>query len=73
MFYQKKPLWQKKRDLVSAFELWKQASLLFKNAENIDWCINKQCFVKLFLAKSKQKMIFIVVMHHISVSGMNNI
>ncbi|EGE0631376.1 hypothetical protein DM433_25325 [Escherichia coli] len=46
---------RKNMNLVSAFELWKQASLLCKNAENIEWCINRAMFCEAFPARNLNK------------------
>lgn len=43
---------EKNMNIVSAFELWKQASLLCKNAENINWCINRAMFCEAFLNRN---------------------
>ncbi|WP_283387231.1 ANR family transcriptional regulator, partial [Escherichia coli] len=51
----KAALAEKNMDLVSAFELWKQASLLCKNAENIEWCINRATFCEAFLGRNPNK------------------
>ncbi|EMW95552.1 hypothetical protein ECTHROOPD_3362 [Escherichia coli ThroopD] len=51
----KAALAEKNMDLVSAFELWKQASLLCKNAKNIDWCINRAMFCEAFLNRNPNR------------------
>ncbi|EHE8533227.1 ANR family transcriptional regulator [Escherichia coli] len=51
----KAALAEKNMDLVSAFELWKQASLLCKNAENIDWYINRAMFCEAFLSRNPNR------------------
>ncbi|HBA6493888.1 ANR family transcriptional regulator [Escherichia coli] len=51
----KAALAEKNMNLVSAFELWKQASLLCKNAENIEWCINRAMFCEAFPARNLNK------------------
>lgn len=48
----KAALAEKNMDFVSAFELWKQASLLSKNPENIDWCIKRAIFCETILSRN---------------------
>ncbi|MEW9741472.1 ANR family transcriptional regulator [Escherichia coli] len=54
-FIKKSRAGRKNMNLVSAFELWKQASLLCKNAENIEWCINRAMFCEAFPARNLNK------------------
>ncbi|AOT35384.1 hypothetical protein DL732_21710 [Escherichia coli] len=51
----KAALAERSMDIVSAFELWKQASLLCKNAENINWCINRAMFCEAFLGRNTNR------------------
>ncbi|MKO33733.1 hypothetical protein DTY60_24165 [Escherichia coli] len=51
----KASLAENKMDMFSAFEFWKQASLLCKRTENIDWCINRAMFCEAFLNRNTNR------------------
>ncbi|WP_024219309.1 ANR family transcriptional regulator [Escherichia coli] len=54
---QEAALAERKTDMVSAFELWKQASLLCKVPDNIKWCIDRAMFCEAFINRNSKRKI----------------